>query len=40
MPKEYNAEHGEKPWKYVLIPNDKISMQMGFMTLVGQYEER
>ena len=35
---EYNAEHGEKPWKYVLIPHDKISMQMGFMTLVGQFE--
>jgi type III restriction enzyme len=35
---EYNAKHGEKPWKYVLIPHDKISMQMGFMTLVEQYE--
>ena len=35
---EYNAEHGEKPWKYALIPHDKISMQMGFMTLVEQYE--
>jgi len=35
---EYNAEHGEKPWKYILIPHDKITMQMGFMTLAEQYE--
>ncbi|MCK5200832.1 MAG: hypothetical protein KAR21_20900, partial [Spirochaetales bacterium] len=35
---EYNAEHGEKPWKYILIPHDKISIQMGIITLVEQFE--
>ena len=35
---EYNLEYGEKPWKYAIIPHDKVSMQMGFMTLVRQYE--
>lgn len=34
----YNLEYGEKPWKYALIPHDKVSMQMGFLTLVGQFE--
>jgi type III restriction enzyme len=34
----YNAEHGEKPWKYILIPHDKISIQMGFESLSTQFE--
>lgn len=35
---EYNQEHTEKPWKYLLVPHDKISMQTGFMHLARQYE--
>lgn len=35
---EYNLEYGEKPWKYAIIPHDKVSMQMGFMTPVRRYE--
>lgn len=35
---KYNSEHGEKPWKYILVPHDKISMQIGFMSLASIYE--
>ena len=35
---DYNVEYAEKPWKYLLIPHDKISMQTGFMLLAKQYE--
>ena len=36
---EYNLKYGEKPWKYVIIPHNKITMQMGFNTLVEQFEK-
>ncbi len=35
---EFNAQHGGKPWKYVLIPHNAVTVNMSFQTLVKQYE--
>jgi len=32
---EYTAEHGGKPWKYVLIPHDKVAKNSSFKGLVS-----
>jgi len=37
---EYNLENGGKPWNYVLIPHDAVVLNMGFETLMRQYEQR
>jgi type III restriction enzyme len=34
---EYTAEHGGKPWKYVLIPHDKVGKNGSFKGTVSQY---
>lgn len=33
----YTAEHGGKPWKYVLIPHDKVAKNSGFKGIVAEY---
>lgn len=35
---EFNAQHGGKPWKYVLIPHNAVMANMGFNTLMKTYE--
>ena len=32
---EYTAEHGGKPWKYVLIPHDKVAKNSSFKGVVS-----
>lgn len=32
---EYTAEHGGKPWKYVLIPHDKVAKNSSFKGIVS-----
>jgi type III restriction enzyme len=34
---EFNAQHGSKPWKYVLIPHNAVMANMGFNTLMKTY---
>lgn len=34
---QYSAEHGGKPWKYALVPHDKITTTTGFEYLMAQY---
>ncbi len=34
---EFNAKHGGKPWKYVLIPHSVVMSNMGFDTLMKQF---
>ena len=36
---EYNARHNEKPWRYAIIPGNKVSLQMSFEGLVKQFGE-
>lgn len=36
----YNAEHGEKPWHYVLIPHDAVQSNASFEALMGRWEVR
>lgn len=33
----YSAENGGKPWKYALVPHDKITITTGFEFLMAQY---
>lgn len=35
---EFTTQNGGKPWKYVLIPHDAVQTNMGFETLVKNYE--
>jgi type III restriction enzyme len=32
---EYTAEHGGKPWKYVLIPHDQVTKTSSFKGVVS-----
>ncbi|MBV6881945.1 DEAD/DEAH box helicase family protein [Epilithonimonas ginsengisoli] len=34
---QYSAENGGKPWKYALVPHDKITITTGFDFLMAQY---
>lgn len=34
---QYSAENGGKPWKYALVPHDKITITTGFEFLMAQY---
>lgn len=36
---KYNSENGGKPWKYALIPHDKITTTTGFEYLMSQYAQ-
>jgi len=31
------AEHGGKPWKYVLIPLDKVAKNNSFKGIIAEY---
>jgi type III restriction enzyme len=35
---EFTAQHGGKPWKYVLIPHNAVMVNMSFETLVRKFE--
>lgn len=35
---EYTAQHGGKPWEYILIPHNAVQSNMGFQFLVDKYE--
>ncbi len=35
---EFNTQHGGKPWKYILIPHNIVTVNMSFQTLMKQYE--
>ena len=37
---EYTSKNSGKPWKYVLIPHDKVQLNMSFKHLVEQYVYR
>lgn len=32
---EYTAEHGGKPWKYVLVPHDQVAKNSSFRGVVS-----
>ncbi len=34
---EYNSQHGNKPWKYILIPHNVVMINMSFDTLANTY---
>ncbi len=34
----FTAQHGGKPWKYILIPHNAVMVNMSFETLAKQYE--
>ena len=34
---EYITEHGGKPWKYALLPHDKIAKNSSFKGIVSPY---
>ncbi len=34
---EFTGEYGGKPWKYVLIPHDKVLKNSGFKGIISQY---
>ncbi|MHB8579333.1 MAG: DEAD/DEAH box helicase [Ignavibacteriaceae bacterium] len=34
---EYNSQHGNKPWKYILIPHNVVVLNMSFSSLVNNY---
>ncbi len=35
---EFTTQNGGKPWKYILIPHDVVKMNMGFDTLVKNFD--
>ncbi len=35
---EYNAGHGKKPWRYVLVPHDAIAENWGLQDLLSKWE--
>jgi len=35
---EHNLKHGEKEWKYSIIPHDRVQAQMSFENLVKQWK--
>ncbi|MFO7736300.1 MAG: hypothetical protein R6W70_08840, partial [bacterium] len=37
---EYNREHGEKPWKYVLIPHDEVFLNRSFEYFIKRWERQ
>ena len=36
---EYNAQHGGKPWRYILIPHDAIAENMTLKNLVARFTQ-
>jgi type III restriction enzyme len=35
---KYTADHGGKPWKYILIPHNSVKVNMSLKTLVERFE--
>jgi type III restriction enzyme len=31
----YNAQHNKKPWKYIIVPHDKLQLNVSFNQILN-----